>query len=229
MRKARIVVPAGLATIAFAILIVGSALQQSDTSNTQPASARGPAEPRVPVQGPVYDEEGRRVLMVGEISLHIPISTIAVSTSKPPEINLVQVTLCWPRDQETGECPGIENVVIIYLQGGKRRPVVVDGTAKLEQELPLSDGPFESGMQGVWKFLPSSESVHQYAIIEPDHTGRHVVARCYSGPRCSSWIHVVPGLSAHYDFDKRNLPIWPEIDQQVRSFVKSFLVDAGVD
>jgi hypothetical protein len=85
-------------------------------------------------------------------------------------------------------------------------------------------------MQGVWEFRqPSSDSIYNYAIIEPDPTGRHVVARCYAGPRCSTWINVVPGLSAHYDFDKRHLPIWPEIDKQVRRDVRTFLVDADVD
>jgi hypothetical protein len=56
------------------------------------------AEPQDPAQTPVYDEEGRKVLMVGEISLHIPVSRSAASTSASPENNIVQVFLCWPKD-----------------------------------------------------------------------------------------------------------------------------------
>lgn len=174
----------------------------------------------------IFDEEGRIVLMVGETELRIPASENATSTvASPPENRMVRVTLCWPEDHTTGKCPGIENIAVIFLQGGKKRELKIeDGMAKLKQELSPRVGSPESTIPGVWTFpFVDSDKVFYYALIEPDSTGRHVIARCYTGPRCHAWARVAPGLSAHYNFDKKNLAHWPQLDQRIREYVRSFI------
>jgi len=227
--KFRIAVPIALVATAVAITVFGPAIQRTDSDIAKQDVKSNDLVSPAPRREPVYDEDGRRVLLVGDISLHIPTSQNAISTNADGS-GTVQVNLCWPREEDTGECPGIENVVVIFLTGGNEQPTVDDGMAKLRQELSIAEGPFDSEMEGIWEFrLPSSEARFYYAIVEPDPTGRHVTARCYGGPRCSSWISIVPGLAARYNFDKQHLPIWTEIDQQVRSYVRSFVIETAVD
>jgi len=224
-------VPLTLVATAVAVLFFGPAIESTGSDIERNDVINNDHVSPPPRREPVYAEGSRQVFVVGEISLHIPTSQNATSSSAlTSESTTVQVFLCWPKDEETEECPGIENVIIIFLTAGNKQPTIDDGMAKLKQEFSVAEGPFDSDMQGIWAFhVPSSDARFFYAIVEPDQTGRHVSTRCYGGPRCSSWNSIVPGLAAHYNFDERHLPIWPEIDQQVRRYVESFVIDSAVD
>lgn len=224
--RSRAVMPIALAMLAVAIFLAAAFLSRSTSETVNVETQIDAMTSSATTPQLRFDDEGRQIFIVGETELRIPASENAISTLASPAGNVVQVTLCWPRDAITGECPGIEDVAFIFLQGGNMLdPTVVDSMAKLRQELPGREGPFETDMDGIWVFHYSDKkNVLDYALIEPSVFNRHTVARCYGGPRCSTWIHVAPGLSARYNFDKQHLAVWPQIDQQIRNYARSFLV-----
>jgi hypothetical protein len=223
----KFVVPMVLALAAMAVLLLTEGLREPEisTDSSEPsesAPVNTESQPR-----PAYDDKGYRVFTLGATRLSIPPSRNPAAVAGPPENRTVRVTLCWPRDDVTGECPGVESVIVIFLRGfADQRSPIDDGVADLKRRQKSVDGPFESEIDGLWEFrYPNTDEAYTYALAKPDHTGRHPIARCAKSTRCHVGTTVAPGLAATYDFQKEHLELWPEIDQEVREYVTSLIVE----
>lgn len=229
MTKFRVVVPIALAASAIAVFLASEAFRERESTSPEISSAgREEKVSPPPSQGPVYDDQGREVFILGQTGVHIPASQNPSATvADPPEARTVQVTLCWPPPEEGAKCPSVKNLVGIFLHGQSGPPPTIeDSMANLQRRLKASEGPIETRFDEVWAFRhPPTGKVFNYALSKPDSTGRHAIARCTNGPRCRVSIHVRSGVYAGYEFGKDHLDIWPQIDHQVRQYVTSFIVE----
>jgi len=234
MRVRRLVVPIAVVVVATAIILIGSSIALRN--RPEPGVATAPPGPVIsePTSTRVVDEQGRVVYDFGATVIRIPEQDNPTSTTSQGYTSNVLVSLCWPRPPETGECPGISNVVRIFLRGATDRDVLraaasyvyEDSLAQLKKEVSVAVGPADTSIPGVWGFSPvDTDANFYYALAQPDWQGRHIVASCYYGPTCRAWASVAPGLTARYTFDTSQLPRWPELNQHVREYVLRYLED----
>lgn len=220
--------PIVVVAVALIIILVTSRESIRRTVDSEPAGAPDQPVSATPTKNRTVDDEGRVVYYLGAIEIRVPASENPTSVSSSTgATSLVQVGICWPRDPLTDECPGIANVAIVFLKPGRIEPKVVeDGLAQLHDRLPDGLRFADPNIPGVWAFPSSnSDQTSYYALAEPDATGRHIIARCRSGPRCRAWATVSPGLIASYTFDKTHLVRWPELNQRIVDHARTYLVE----
>ena len=225
MKLSRLWVPATLLATALAIVIIAGGRQgvrePAEVSETTTAAMTPATEAREPIE---TDTQGRQVRELGTANLHIPPRYNPTGGAK---LGWIRLGACFAKYEFNSKCTSFENQVFITISpgDGRTRFPYSDSREQLSKELTTTDGPFESEFDGVWEFrYRDSSRVFYYAIVEVDHTNRHVVAGCSNGPRCSVWVHVDPSISVRYEFDRKHLDQWPWLNKEITNLVASFLV-----
>lgn len=229
MRFERKLIPMLLVMASIAIMFAGSTLRSSNSGELEarPSDPDGVTLP--PLREPRrYDEQGRSVLIVGDLELHIPTSTNVVSTAAPPKSRSLRLGICWPMDELPGECISPESHIHIYIQAAPTRRNSQDERATRSNQ-PLSSvtsNSVDTEHVGVRSHAnQGSDRISYYSLNVRDERGRYVVASVGS----AGWLDVFPfvdeRLTVHYIFNDAHLSTWPELNREVLSLVESFIIE----
>lgn len=177
-----------------------------------------------------FDEEGRAIVMLGELPLHIPKNVVQAGRPTLAKMRDLQFGICWHNQMLFGWCSGVENVVSIRLSRIDE-PIeypLSDALEHLSQQTNDFGEPIESEFHGVYEH-PRSENgkIRKYSLKELDNSGRYPVATCdhfaqYYGCKVNFVQH--PQIRAEYRFHVAHLTDWPTIHSSVRDLLESFVV-----
>lgn len=229
MRLSKLWFPAAIVAIVLVIIVVGGRTEP-DVENSllleqEVSTVRAPKRAK---PAPEYDEDGRLIIAIGELRLHIPTSVNPSATATPPASRSVRLEICWPMIELPGECTSIANHVHIYVRLGAvgASPAYADRRESIDWEAPDDTGPFDSPYDGVWEHRrPETEKVFMVSLKETDLFGRHVVATAEAASRYRAHVFIDERLVVIYHFNEAQLETWPELHATVRDLVTSFIVE----
>lgn len=191
--------------------------QGSDSSTSTKAvdtSANEAAEPPV-------DEQGRWIVMLGEVELHVPKDT----RSQPPDTKPYEIypaALCLREQDGLADCFDLRDRIRIFLMA---RPL---GTPppKCNMDRDYSDGalegPFPTANAEVELFKTASGTTRRYVYRKPGETCRIPTTPC-NAVNCIVRFTPHPGVSVRYEFSEDAIGQWPAIHQRVLRHATSFI------
>jgi len=161
-------------------------------------------------------EKGRWVVMLGDVEMRIPRDR---RTQTPASTyDLYPEALCLREHEELADCFQLHERIRIFLMSQPLDwpPPACNMNRDYSDEFP--DGPIATANATVELFRSSSRASRKYVYRMPGASCWHPVATC--GPlRCVTSFHVMPGVSARYQFAEDSIENWPANHQRVLDHV----------
>lgn len=232
MKPSRMWVPLVFVILAIGTMVISGQFLAPvpETPNVEKARPAVKLDP--PWPDPVYDEQGRQVVMIGDVPLHIPtdIKVLGIGTRDPAGGRKIGV--CWTPERFPGMCESVSNRVMMTIKPSAPTAMlstdekIAESRSRLQYSTQSLEGPLESDIDGVTEYRGRKhKKPFVFVLNEPDATGRPMVLSCGSGSLCSTHLHVPPALGVGVMFTESIVEHWPQIDRDVRTLIQSFLVE----
>lgn len=185
-----------------------------------------PAPVSVPAASIELDENGRAITMLGDIELHVPKLLWRSSAPLPKrEQDSIQLSLCWENalTKFSLDCPKDADIkIFMSSRTSSTYPYTVDAQEHLENRTNLSEGPFESEINGVNVYRHAREGFATgYALTTIDPSGIFPFASC--NLYCSVQTQIHAQVHVQYQFDSGLITSWPEIHKGIRDTLESMI------
>lgn len=232
MKPSRMWVPLVFVILAIGTMVISGQFLAPvpETPNVEKARPAVKLDP--PWPDPVYDEQGRQVVMIGDVSLHVPMEIKVLGIGSRDPAGGRKIGVCWTPQQFPGNCDSVSNRVVMTIFPGaptaelSTDEKIAETRSLLRHSTQSLEGPLESEIDGVLEYRGSKDKKPVvYVLKEPDVTGRTMTLTCGAGALCRTSLHVPPALGVGVMFTESIVEHWPQIDRDVRTLIQSFLVE----
>lgn len=176
---------------------------------------------------PVYDEQGRYIIFVGEVELRIPDEVLDWTQRPVNPYEIFSLTFCWPEVETYNTCPDYKSRLRVHLQA-----------QSMSHEFPFNDGdsviarntksygePIEMANPLVEKYeIKPGSSAAYYVITRLRESGHFPSAGC-DGSSCKVSFTPQRGLQVTYEFWQSHIDDWQNIDQFIVSRIDDFTLE----
>jgi len=176
---------------------------------------------------PIYDEQGRYIIFVGEVELRIPDEVLDWTHRPVNPYEILSLTFCWPDVQTYNHCTDYKSRLRVHLQvrSSSHQFPFTDSDSALVSNTQLYGEPIEVANLQVKKYesRPGS-NVARYVITRLRNSGRFPLADC-DGATCSVSFAARSDLLVTYKFWQSHIDDWQRIDQFVSGQVDKFTME----
>ncbi len=173
---------------------------------------------------PVFDEQGRFIIFVGEVEVRIPDEVLDWTHRPVNPYKILSLTFCWPDIQTYSHCADYKSRLRVHLQAqsSSHEFPFNDGDSALAHNTERYGEPIEMANPLVKKYeIKPGSSAAYYVIMRLRESGRFPLARC-NGSSCKVSFTPQPGLRVSYEFWRSHIDDWQSIDQLVTSRVDAY-------
>ena len=231
MRPSRMWVPLILVILAIGLFFVSGQFRVPDPETPVTKKSRPAIKVDPPWPDPLYDEQGRQIVMIGDVPLHVPTNIKVLGIGSRDPAGGRKIGVCWTPDRFPGECQTVVNRVMITIKPSTPTAMlstdekIAEARSRLEYSTQSLEGPLESNIDGVLEYRGRKHKLPVvYVLKEPDITGRPIIMSC-GFPFCNTHLHMPPALGIGVRFNERLVEHWPQIVRDVRTLVQSFLIE----
>ncbi len=208
-----------LPVLAFSVWLLGATRQGGSSSPTIADNENANA--------PVFDEQGRYIVFVGETELRIPDEALDWTHSPVNPYDIFLLVFCWPDAETYNYCAENTSQVRVHLQATRPSNLFPfnDGESVVARNTEAYGEPIETANPLVRKYeaTPGSDA-SVYTINQLRRSGRFPLARC-DGFRCKVSFTPRAGLRVTYEFWQTHIDDWQGIDQLITSRVDDFILE----
>ncbi len=173
---------------------------------------------------PIYDEQGRYIIVVGDVELRVPDDVLDWMSPPNNPYEILSLTFCWPDTQTYNYCADSQSRIRVHLQGqpSSQDFPFADGNSVLARNTESYGEPIETTNPLVKKYeIKPGSGAASYVIMRMRESGHYPIARC-DGLTCGVAFTASPGLRVTYDFWQTHIDDWQGIDQFVTSRIGQF-------
>jgi hypothetical protein len=186
--------------------------------------------PQIEIEGanaPVYDEQNRYIIFVGEVEMRIPDEVLDWTQRPVNPYEILSLTFCWPEVETYNTCADYKSRVRVHLQAqpSSHEFPFNNGDSVIARIAERYGEPVEMANPLVSKYeIKPGSNAANYVIWRLRESGHYPLAGC-DGSTCKVNFTPQPGLRVTYEFWQSHIDDWQNIDQFIVSRIDDFTLD----